>query len=447
MKKHRFSAIALLSVFLSVSLCGCSLTDVGSNGLLRPPKAMGDEAEIQQLIASAAKGEYTLKYPKSGSNRSAIIMNDLDGDSTDEAVAFYSVGEDITKIHMLVMYEKSGEWKLSKDFVTETTDIDCVDFSDVTASGTKEILVGYSTYTQNTNLLSCYSYSNGKTTELPSGQQYSSFYCGDFNSDGKNEVMTLSLFGTENESAATMLEYDDKSERLVSKAAAAMDPNIIKYDNVILSELGEGITGLVVDGEFANGELNTQVIYYNSELSLLRNPLYKEKKPNQTQRTRFILSADLDNDRTAEIPVVSKLNRAGEDSAETVADLVSLCVLSPADEKITEKNSMIVDLSLSYGIKMSSKWSVETVTAVYGASDNTTSFYMLNGNKKGGKLFEIKMFEVSVWDAGKAAEDYTLISKDSKYAYTFNNCGDGDRLSLSDDEIKTAFIALNNTTI
>lgn len=180
------SAVALFSG-------GCSVTDFSADNLLRPPKAMGDEAEIEQLISKTANENYTLKYPKSGSYRSAIIMTDLNGDENNEAIAFYRSGDDTTQIHMLVMYSDKDEWKLSSDNITEAADVDSVDFADIDGSGTLEIFAGFTTYTPNINRLSCYSYKDGKTSEIQSGHSYSSFYTGDFDNDGYSEIMTLLL--------------------------------------------------------------------------------------------------------------------------------------------------------------------------------------------------------------------------------------------------------------
>ena len=47
---------------------------------MHPPKATGTKAEIQEVIEANAGEDYVLDYPKSGNNRSAITMYDLDGD-------------------------------------------------------------------------------------------------------------------------------------------------------------------------------------------------------------------------------------------------------------------------------------------------------------------------------------------------------------------------------
>ena len=164
-------AAAAMAAIMAAALCGCDFNDLGSDGMLRPPKTMGDEAEIEQLISkSANKSGYILKYPKSGTHRSAIVFEDLDLDDGLEAVAFFRNKDDLTAVHMLIMRSNGGVWELSDDFVNETTDVDCVDFADVDGDGKKEILVGYTTYTPNVNVLSCYAFNEGNTEKIAAGQ-------------------------------------------------------------------------------------------------------------------------------------------------------------------------------------------------------------------------------------------------------------------------------------
>ena len=64
------------------------------------------------------------------------------------------------------------------------------------------------------------------------------------------------------------------------------------------------------------------------------------------------------------------------------------------------------------------KWSENKVTAITDLKSETTSFYAWNGTKLDTELFEIKVFPISEWESGKS-DDFTLITKDDKYAYTF----------------------------
>ena len=318
--KKLISALVLGSML--VGLSGCNITDFSAENLLRPPKAVGDEAEIEQLIAKTADSGYTLKYPKNGKFRSAIIMTDLDGNDSNEAVAFFRNSDETSSVHMLVMYSKDNSWEIASDNIFETTDIDSVDFADLTGNGKAEIIVNSTTYTPNVGKLSCYSYSEGKTTEVGSGQSCSSFVTGDFDNDGTSEIMSLVLYTTENEALASMLDYNEDSKSLYAKAMANMDPNVVKYKNIAVTKLDNDITGIVVDGTSANEVTNTQVIFYSRDLAILRNPLFKEKAKNITRRSSQVICSDIDKDGKLEIPVTLDLPKQSGDSKNIYADKI-----------------------------------------------------------------------------------------------------------------------------
>ena len=166
LKTELFTALCLALCFM---LCGCNFTSVGENDMLRPPRTTGDEAEIENLISKTAPSGYTLKYPKNGNHRSAIVMTDLDGDDVDEAIAFFREKDKVTGVHMLIMYKDEESWKISSDFETETADVDCIDFANLDGKGSQEIVVGYATFTPNVNFLSCYSFNRGETQTIQTG--------------------------------------------------------------------------------------------------------------------------------------------------------------------------------------------------------------------------------------------------------------------------------------
>lgn len=434
MKLKNIAAFILAAVIFSFS--GCNIADLSFEDSLRPPKTMGDEAEIEKLISDTAKGKYTLKYPKSGSYRSAIIMNDLDFDGTDEAIAFFKGKDDSAGVHMLVMYDVEGEWKISGDFVTETTDVDSVDFADIDENDGLEIIAGYTTYTPNINFLSCNSYSDGVTDTISSGQNYSSFYCGNLDSNGKSEIITLTLFNAENEAKASMLEYSKEKKQLFIKSSAAMDPNVVKFKNICLTDLDDKSKAVVVDGSLADEQLVTQVIYYNQALALLRNPLYKDKQKNPTARTANVLSSDFDGDSKIEIPMVDKFPHTGAETAQSVADKVTWCLFNSQNEGLAAKSVVAEHYKCRFSVKKSDKWIDGSYTAVN--TDTSMKLYEWLQTGTGEELFEISAFDVSAWDQGKI-DGYTLIYRDNRYAYAFTNPQGQSPLKLTDDEIKTAF--------
>ena len=439
-------AAATLGTLLLGGSCGCNIADLSRDNLLRPPKSMGDEAEIEQLIASTAKGGYTLKYPKSGANRSAIVMHDLDNDNVDEAIAFFREKDGSTGVHMLVMYDSDGEWKISADFKSETTDVDCVSFADIDDSSSQEILTGYATYTPGVNYLAVYRYQNGKTEVIEAEQNYSSFYCGVTASGEKNRVFTLSLFSTENEAKASMLEYDSQRNALFTKASVSMDANVISYRNVAFADLGDNVRGLVVDGLLSGGGMNTQVIYYDSLQNLLLNPLCREDISNPTQRGSEVVSADVSNDMKYEIPTVHILPYAAVNGAASAADQLVWNHFDAKTASLLPQQRTAANYKYGYTVKLPDRWMDGSFTALLNESGSLMSFYEWDKNVTGVKLFDIAVYKVSDWDQGTGHDTHTLIYKDNRYAYTFQNEKADSALALDDNEIKTAFSLLGRST-
>ena len=438
---------AVLGAVLLCGASGCSIANISKEDMLRPPKTIGNEAEIEKLIAKSAPDGYTLKYPKSGSNRSAITMHDLDGDDKDEAIVFFREKNSSTGIRMLVMYEKDdGQWETAGDYVTETTDVDCLDFADITGVGSQEILVGYATYTAGVNFLSVYTFTNGVTETIEAGQNYSSFYCGALDGSGISNVITLTLFTAENDAKATLLEYDSSHSALTAKASVAMDANIVSFRSAAFSELSDSIKGLVIDGNLANGEMNTQVIYYNKQLNVLRNPLYKEKEDNPTQRGSEVLSADIDNDMKYEIPTVSALPFDQSSGAFASASQVIWNKFSAQKEQLLPCQRTVANLQFRYMIKIPESWKTGSFTAILNQTGTMMSVCEWNSLAVGERLFDIMVFKVSDWDHGKSSDQYTLIYKDNRYAYAFLNYHTQSSLAMSDNEIKTAFSLLGGAS-
>ena len=64
----------------------------------------------------------------------------------------------------------------------------------------------------------------------------------------------------------------------------------------------------------------------------------------------------------------------------------------------------------------------------------------------GEKLFEIRAFKLEQWDIGEDSDAYTLIYKSDSTAYAFADVNEDNNLSVSEDDIKTAFslLTVNN---
>ena len=132
---RRWFTFVLAAVMLALSGCNVLGPDVETQ--LQPPRAAGEQKEIQNALdayigrSDKTAKRYVLKYPKSGDYRSAFILRDFDGDGVEEAVAFYRKKDDASKTHVNLLRKKNGAWSSVRDTEGYGNDIDRVVFGDI----------------------------------------------------------------------------------------------------------------------------------------------------------------------------------------------------------------------------------------------------------------------------------------------------------------------------
>ena len=154
MRHHAILKI-LAGTLAALLLCGCSSQFLnGDRQLMRPPYPAGDERNIQEALTKSL-GSFTMKYPKSGNYRSAIIRTDLTGDGKDDALVFYRQDES-KPISLAVLSQNGDDWELLSKKEGEGGEIDRILFGDVNCDGVNEVIVGWTIYSSGLNIISAY---------------------------------------------------------------------------------------------------------------------------------------------------------------------------------------------------------------------------------------------------------------------------------------------------
>lgn len=437
MKKLKV-ALAIVLVFL---LSGCSVLSFEGSDIMCPPKATGSKAQIQKLIDNQTKGDYTLKYPKNGSNRSSIVTQDIDSDEDEEAIAFYS-DKNGENIHALFVESENGNYRVLSDVVLEASNIDRVDFADINGDKVSEILIGYSISTSSLNTLNVYTY-NDEITPLDYSYTYSSLVAGDFNSDKKDDILLISLYSGDVAAQAKLL-IGNKNGSLSEIGTAELDSDIKSLALAQYSQISYGTYGAVIDGISSAGDYTTQVVFFNPSTPALLNPLYTYSGYSSTRRTTQVCSTDFDKDELVDIPVCSLMAHSDSEDENTVSRQISWSNFDIESYTLKTAEKAIICPKDGYVFTMPDKWK-DLVTARYNEKERTTTVYMYEYSQNAVKLLDkivtIKAYLDEDFDKDSSGFTEFLRAGSTVYAYSIGTADN--YLSVSGEEISSHFSLVN----
>lgn len=376
-------AIVVTLAMLSSAFTGCSFAGMSDSDLLRPPKATGTEAAIQTLLEKTTNGDYKLSYPQSGDYRSGIIMQDIDGDSSKEAIALYKTTKDTANINIMFMKETAGKWESIASYKNANSDVDRLYFGDVDADGQNEVIVGWSSYLTGNNQIVMYDYNVNNTVSevlVNSDTLYIDMALMDITNDGVQDLVVLTTSFDEKTSKTTTTArlYSSCIKGDFSRVSEIKtNPNIISYSQVLQGNISNNVKGLFMDGNTSNeNELITEVLYYSKEKQILINPLdYTETDgdvENITVRKTSTVCKDINNDNIIEVP--SPYIPMVDTNAITPCPIIKWYKIVSADGTVKEIQQTVASYSDGFYFVLPDSWK-GNIVASNDNTTRTTSFY------------------------------------------------------------------------
>ncbi len=444
MKKRIF--FVLIAAVLVLTLTGCKTGfTLNASELMRPPKATGGNAQIQELIDRHAGNNYALKYPQNGAYRTAITTVDLNSDAKEEAIAFYQPSGDGQSVHLLIMKEIDREWTVIGDHPSTSTAVDRLLFADLDGDGTKEIIVGYCSYNSLINNMSLYLLNGNKSSELASAYTYTDIRTADFTDEGNEEIMLLSLSTAEKSASATLVTLNHTRNNLYTIDEAPMDDSVTSFAQLLTGSIFEGQNGLVIDSISADskssnsGTYKTQILYFDDKAQKLNSVSFTKDEPtNQYSRSYAFLSEDINNDGIIEIPNTFRLPLSDDMVDVVPAPVVYWCEYSPFGSVIKEQT--IASIAYNFYFYIPDMWS-NNFTAYANYSTAEVTICEWDENKGiGQELLILKMFSPKVWNDGVSSKGYTQLAVSGQYVYGFKIPQSNSALMLTNDEIAKAFV-------
>ncbi len=489
--KSKTSIIVVLSI-LSSALTGCSFAGMSDSDLLQPPRATGDEAAIQSLLEKTTNGDYKLSYPQTGDYRSGIIMQDINGDLAQEAIALYKTSKDTANINIMFMKETAGKWESVGSYTNGNSDVDRLYFGDVDADGKNEVIVGWSSYLAGSNQITMYEYNDNNTISqlfVNTDTMYIDMSLMDITNDNVEDlvVLTTSVNEKTSQTSTTARLYSSCVEGEFSKVSEIKtNPNIISYSQILQGNISKDVKGLFMDGNTSNeNELITEVLYYSSEKQILMNPLdYTETDgdiENITVRKTSTVCKDIDKDNIIEVP--SPYIPVVDTASITPCPIIKWYKIISSNGTVQEAQQTVASYSDGFYFVLPNSWK-GNIVASNDNTTRTTSFYEIVDNREtavistepatekstekatvpeisteptepteqdGDDLAEIgkepvlmlKVYTDKSWkneSATKLAEGYVVIKEESGFVYTckLGNAVNSE-INLSTDQVKENF--------
>ena len=247
--------IGLFSLLLS----GCMFT-TPETSLYRLPKLAGEyeslESQIDALLTNGA--EYAA--PTSGSNLQSVQMIDLDGDGSEEAVAFFRRASDKKPMKIYIFKADGDSYERYAVIEGASSQIYSVNYADLDGDGLKEILVGYKS-SSDVQGLAIYPLSPG-TSESLLTTGYSRYANLDMNGDGKQELLIIC---SDEESTARVDYYDWDDGALHAKSSLRLSASVAELSRLTAGTLTGGENALFVTGVTGDGKQELLIICSDEE--------------------------------------------------------------------------------------------------------------------------------------------------------------------------------------
>lgn len=413
-------ALMMISLMLILSLCGCDFFKTDMAELFSPPSLTGDFKYISKIVEQTAGDGYTLKYPVRGEHRSAVVQYDIDGDSQNEALVFYSKveGETATMTVQLVRFDKN-KWVNGGTQTIIASGVDMVQFCDLDNDGVCEILVGWQIYGTSEMQLAVYSYS-GNTFVQRLLQKYTSFITCDLNGDGKSGVLIIDLNTAEQYNTAALYSLTD--EGVVQTGICEIDSKLQSIGEPKVDELSNGQTAVYLDAIKGVGAV-TDVLIENK--GSLTNPLFdSETRENmRTLRSSSYSVTDINNDGILEIPVQENVPSVANDALAEKLYLTNWCSFD--GENLTVQTTTMINVLDGYYFTIPVKWR-NRIAVLKDTENRIREIYLYDHNQSviGESLICIRAFNKKNWIDGKYKDlrmNEIARDDDTVYAYKLND--------------------------
>ena len=312
MGKWVLTCLVLLAAM--VSLSGCEFGSVEE--LYALPKSSEAYVNLQAKI-NQEKGNAEYIAPLSGENRQTIQLVDVDGDGSQEAVAFFrdSTADAPLKI-VIFKQDDREEYQVYTRIEGVGSEIESIDYLKLGGSGGVDILVSWQVSTSVHSLVG-YTISDGQPVEIMRSG-YSRYLTTDLDADGLEEVI-LAQSGTGSSPSLRIEYYDGRDGIMELMSTAPLSEGATDISSWQAGQLEGDVPALFVTSFFGKDVLITDVFCLNQDDQGLRN-IAMDPATRRSESTFHYYAGvqpeDINGDGLMDVPVAIAVESYGESSVE-----------------------------------------------------------------------------------------------------------------------------------
>lgn len=437
--------IALICLSMMLILTGCSYSQSGIEEMLQPPRLSQQQNQIYSALEATVGSNIKLKYPRKGDFTSAFLLNNIDGEYTQEAIVFFQriggTASTTAPIRLNVLDQKDGDWVSTCEIVVEASEVEKVNF--VNFNEKTYIIVGFNLYNKTEKLVKLYSFDGSMLHEMFS-LSCSNYEVVDLDDDGQQEI--VAIITKEAEPAVKTVNtvvYSIGSGGLLPLTSAPMDPTVSDYIQIAKGKLETGETALYLDG-LKGTVLSTEILVLDD--NHLRNLVYHVKDKvsliNTTVRPYGSFCMDLNNDGVYEIPQL--VPALGYEEAETHQKLYFTQWYTYQEQGLKLGKTSYVDYQLGYLFALPDKW-VDRVTIEQIINEDEIIFYEYQSDEaiENTKLASIRVVRKGEYSSRLMNDGYHILKENGQLIFLYQIHASNSPLKPTISDIENSFLLIS----
>lgn len=275
-------------------LAGCTLQ---SESLYALPERSPTYRELEKAVQTA-KGSASYSAPVSGTNRSAIQQQDLDGDGVNEFLVFCKI-DGVRPLRVLIFHGIEDRYELMCTLESDGTAFDSVQYSQIDGQPGQEILISRRIGEQVQPFLSVYTM-NGKNARELLSSAYTAYSVVDLDRNLRSDLFVLRANPGGPCAYAELYRFQDGELRKDPEASLSTAADSVK--RLLTGNVAKDVPAVFVASTYDERNLITDVFILRDKSFVNITQNAESGQSAQTVRNYYVYSTDIDNDGLIELP-------------------------------------------------------------------------------------------------------------------------------------------------